>query len=98
MRLTGRSCASLRPEVASGDIGMLLVRLTRPLPGPIPPEVNRRLAHRHPLNKVTMEPRARREGPRDPVAGPGEDLDRAELGPGPVACWQVRVGRKDARA
>jgi AcrR family transcriptional regulator len=38
---------SLRPEVASGDIGLLLVRLTRPLPGPFPPEVNQRLAHRH---------------------------------------------------
>jgi AcrR family transcriptional regulator len=38
---------SLRPDVASGDIGLLLVRLTRPLPGPFPPEVNQGLAHRH---------------------------------------------------
>src|SRR6266567_3014086 len=38
---------SLRPDVASGDIGLVLVRLTRPLPGPFPPEVNERLAHRH---------------------------------------------------
>ncbi|HZD37421.1 MAG TPA: TetR/AcrR family transcriptional regulator [Actinomycetes bacterium] len=38
---------ALRPDVASGDIGLLLVRLTRPLPGPFPPEVHRRLAHRH---------------------------------------------------
>jgi AcrR family transcriptional regulator len=38
---------ALRPDVASGDIGLLLVRLTRPLPGPFPPEVNQRLAHRH---------------------------------------------------
>jgi hypothetical protein len=26
---------------------MLLVRLSRPLPGPVPPELNDQLAHRH---------------------------------------------------
>ncbi len=44
---TARADGSLRPDVASGDIGMLLVRLTRPLPGPFPPTLNHRLAHRH---------------------------------------------------
>lgn len=38
---------ALRPEVTFGDIGMMLVRLSRPLPGPIPRELNDRLAHRH---------------------------------------------------
>jgi AcrR family transcriptional regulator len=38
---------SLRPEATSGDVGMLLVRLSRPLPGPFPPAVDHRLAHRH---------------------------------------------------
>jgi AcrR family transcriptional regulator len=38
---------TLRPDATSGDIGMLLVRLTRPLPGPFPPEVDHDLAHRH---------------------------------------------------
>jgi AcrR family transcriptional regulator len=38
---------SLRHDVAPGDIGLLLVRLTRPLPGPFPPEVDHGLAHRH---------------------------------------------------
>jgi hypothetical protein len=33
--------------VAPADVGLLLVRLTRPLPGPFPPEVNQGLAHRH---------------------------------------------------
>jgi hypothetical protein len=33
--------------VASGDIGLLLVRLTRPLPGPFAPEIANGLAHRH---------------------------------------------------
>jgi AcrR family transcriptional regulator len=38
---------ALRPDVTSGDIGMLTVRLSRPLPGEFPPEVDRRLSHRH---------------------------------------------------
>ncbi|MDQ2847774.1 MAG: TetR/AcrR family transcriptional regulator [Actinomycetota bacterium] len=38
---------SLPPDVAFGDIGLMLVRLARPLPGPIPAELNDRLAHRH---------------------------------------------------
>ena len=42
-----RADGSLRLDVASGDIGMLLVRLARPLPGPLPPALNHRLAHRH---------------------------------------------------
>ena len=39
--------ATLRPDVTSGDIGMLIVRLSRPLPGGFPPEVHDRLSHRH---------------------------------------------------
>jgi AcrR family transcriptional regulator len=38
---------ALRADVTSGDIGMLTVRLSRPLPGGFPPEVNYRLSHRH---------------------------------------------------
>jgi AcrR family transcriptional regulator len=38
---------ALRSDVTSGDIGMLTVRLSRPLPGGFPPEVNHRLSHRH---------------------------------------------------
>lgn len=38
---------SLPPEVSFADISLLLVRLARPLPGPIPAELNDRLAHRH---------------------------------------------------
>lgn len=38
---------SLPPDVTFGDIALMLVRLARPLPGPIPPELNDRLAHRH---------------------------------------------------
>jgi AcrR family transcriptional regulator len=42
---------TLRPDVTSGDIGMLIARLSRPLPGGFPPETNDKLSHRH-LNLV----------------------------------------------
>jgi AcrR family transcriptional regulator len=38
---------TLRPDVTSGDIGTLVVRLSRPLPGGFSPETNRSLSHRH---------------------------------------------------
>lgn len=38
---------SLRRDVAFGDIGPLLVRLSRPLPGGMPREMDNALAHRH---------------------------------------------------
>jgi AcrR family transcriptional regulator len=37
----------LRPDVTAGDIGMLIVRLSRPLPGGFPAETNHSLGHRH---------------------------------------------------
>jgi len=37
----------LRTDVTSGDIGMLIVRLSRPLPGGFPRETNNSLSHRH---------------------------------------------------
>jgi len=38
---------ALGEDVTFGDIALLLIRLARPLPGPISPELNDRLAHRH---------------------------------------------------
>jgi AcrR family transcriptional regulator len=38
---------SLRPDVAFGDVGLMLVRISRPLPGAFPRELNDQLAHRH---------------------------------------------------
>lgn len=37
----------LRPDVSVADIGTLVVRLSRPLPGNVAPEVDVELAHRH---------------------------------------------------
>jgi AcrR family transcriptional regulator len=38
---------TLRGDVTSGDIGLLIVRLSRPLPGGFPAETNHSLSHRH---------------------------------------------------
>jgi AcrR family transcriptional regulator len=38
---------SLRPDVGSGDIGLLMIRMTPPLPVALSPEDNHRLSHRH---------------------------------------------------
>ena len=38
---------SLRRDVTFGDIGLLIVRMSRPIPGPFPREVNDSLGHRH---------------------------------------------------
>jgi AcrR family transcriptional regulator len=41
------SAGTLRPDVTFGDIGLLVIRFSRPLPGDFPRGVNDRLAHRH---------------------------------------------------
>ena len=38
---------TLRSDVAFGDVGLLLIRLGRPLPGPFPRALDDALAHRH---------------------------------------------------
>ena len=42
-----QAAGRLRADVAFGDIGLLLVRLGRPLLGPFPRDLDVRLAHRH---------------------------------------------------
>lgn len=44
---TAHDDGSLSRQVTFADIGTLLVRLSRPLPGPVPIAVNDGLAHRH---------------------------------------------------
>lgn len=41
------SAGRLRRDVVFGDIALMLTRLSRPLPGPIPEETQSALAHRH---------------------------------------------------
>jgi AcrR family transcriptional regulator len=65
---------TLAADVTFGDIGTLLVRLARPLPGPIPPAVNDQLAHRH-LDLLIEGLRHR--SARHPAGGPA--LERTDL-------------------
>ncbi|MEV0839253.1 helix-turn-helix domain-containing protein [Actinocatenispora sera] len=44
---TAQAQGTLRTGVTFGDIALLLVRLSRPLPGSIPPDVQQQLDHRH---------------------------------------------------
>jgi AcrR family transcriptional regulator len=75
---------SLPSDVAFGDVGTILVRLSRPLPGRIPPDVDAELAHRH-LDLFLAGMRAAGDGKLPGGAG----LERADLrawrGSGPGA-------------
>ena len=66
---------SLGEHVTFADIGMMLVRLSRPLPGPIPDEINAQLGHRH-LDLLIggLSPADR---PAPPLPGP--ELSRQDL-------------------
>jgi hypothetical protein len=68
---------TLRPDVTFGDIGTLIVRLSRPLPGAFPPDQNSALAHRH-LDLLVDGLRATAVA-RAPLPGPAlsrDDLQR----------------------
>jgi AcrR family transcriptional regulator len=72
MIAAGQVAGQLRSDIAFGDIGTLLVRLSRPLPGAFPREVDLRLAHRHVdllLDGLRPDPTA------TPLAGPALTLD-----------------------
>jgi AcrR family transcriptional regulator len=71
-----QAAGRLRSDVAFGDIGVLLVRLSRPLPGAFPPELDVRLAHRH-LDLVLAALKAQFESTTAPLSGPA--LTLAEL-------------------
>lgn len=63
---------TLRPDVAFGDTGLLLIRLGRPLPGPFPRALDDALAHRH-LDLLLDGLRAAGDRP-DPLPGPALTL------------------------
>ena len=76
---------TLRRDVTSGDVGMLIVRLSRPLPGGFPRETNNSLSHRH-LDLLIDGLRTAAQRPA-PLGGPAmtfDDLRRLpQPGPGP---------------
>jgi AcrR family transcriptional regulator len=71
-----RADGTLRSDAAFSDVGLLLVRLSRPLPAPITREVDSGLAHRH-LDLALAGLRAAPEGAAGPLDGPA--LTLAEL-------------------
>ncbi|MDT4939186.1 MAG: hypothetical protein QOG80_2857 [Pseudonocardiales bacterium] len=73
---TAHGDGSLAEVITFGDIGTLLVRLSRPLPGPIPPGLNDQLAHRH--LDLLIEGLRPSSGRLDEVGGPA--LSRRDLG------------------
>ncbi|HKG50152.1 MAG TPA: helix-turn-helix domain-containing protein [Actinomycetales bacterium] len=72
---TAHADGSLHPQVGFADIGTLLVRLARPLPGPVPAALDDQLAHRQ-LELFVAGLRAVSEQ-RTPLAGPR--LERSHL-------------------
>jgi hypothetical protein len=71
----------LRPDVAQGDIGTLIIRLNRPLPGAFPRALADRLAHRH-LDLVLDGLRNLPDRPAGTLPGPAlsiEDLRSMSL-------------------
>ena len=64
---------TLRRDVGFADISLLLIRLSRPLPGPISPDLEKQLAHRH-LEIVLAGLRPPEGNPGSTLPGPRLDL------------------------
>src|SRR5262249_25735591 len=79
---------TLRGDVTSGDIGLLIVRLSRPLPGAFPPGTTQRLTHRHlallidGLRTTARQP-AQLDGPALPLTDLGQLPQPDARTPGP---------------
>jgi AcrR family transcriptional regulator len=72
---------SLRPDVTTGDVAMLFIRFTPPLPGTLSQEDNRRLSHRH--LELAMDGLLRFVS-NENLPGPAFSFDDIlQLGPGP---------------
>ena len=67
------AAGTLRSDATFADIGLLLVRLARPLPGPIPRDLDNRLAHRH-LELLLDGLRSDRAEPAVPLPEPALTL------------------------
>jgi AcrR family transcriptional regulator len=67
------AAGTLRPDATFVDVGQLLVRLARPLPGPIPRDLDNQVAHRH-LELVLDGLRADRAGSLTPLPEPALTL------------------------
>jgi AcrR family transcriptional regulator len=64
----------LRPDVAFGDIGLLVIRLSRPFHSPFPRDLDDRIAHRH-LDLLIDGLRRSRDRPVATLSGPALTLE-----------------------
>ncbi len=83
---------TLRPDITFGDIGLIIMRLSRPLPGPFSPELDRELAHRQ-LDLLIDGLRADRAAA--PLAGPALGLDELRALPDRGVATDPRAARAD---
>ena len=67
-----RDEGALRPDAAFGDIGLMLIRLSRSLPGTMPHALDRQVAHRH--LAIYVDGLRATGGSRPPLPGPPLDL------------------------
>jgi hypothetical protein len=80
MIAAGQATGQLRSDVVFADIGTLLVRLSRPLPGGIPDTIDLALAHRQ-LDLVLAGLRTSPTRSNEPLGGPALSLgDLQNLG------------------
>ncbi len=87
------AAGTLRPDATFVDVGQLLVRLARPLPGPISRNLDNRVAHRH-LELVLDGLRADRAEPLTSFPEPA--LTLADLGAEEGAITRVSGGGEEA--
>jgi AcrR family transcriptional regulator len=85
-----RADGSLRADASFADIGLMLVRLSRPLPGAFTAEMQHGLAHRH-LDLVLSGLHAERADV--PLDGPALDLADLRQLSVPAASKQPPIGR-----
>lgn len=71
------AAGTLRSDATFADIGMLLVRLARPLPGPVPRDLDNQLAHRH-LEMLLDGLRVRRADPAAPLPEPALTVENLQ--------------------
>ena len=72
---------ALRPDATFADIGLMIVRLSQPLPGRFPADTQRALAHRH-ADLVLAGVRA--APPAEPLRGPALQLSDLRALPRPL--------------
>lgn len=71
--IAAQRAGMLRRDITAADIGTIIVRLSRPLPGPFPADLNASLAHRH-LDLMIGGLRARPGRPAR-ISGPRMSLE-----------------------